>query len=623
LSRFLSVLCLVSALFCAVSATAVATERIPMMSVADVRPGMRGYGLTVFRGTEPERFDVEVIDVVHRFRPDQDLVLIRTPHPVLDQVHIVAGMSGSPVYLEGKLLGAYAYGWPFGNEPVAGVTPIENMLTEMRRPTRPDSFFGSRVASVLPRRGAPRSIAEGLPFGFDGGVLPDAFTAIRALRERIAPRPSSASGGLVPASTPLSVGGLPDDVVAMLDRELSPLGLEPVQAGGAGRGVDPSAPTGYVDGGAIAVQIVRGDISMSAIGTVTYVDSSGRLVAFGHPMLEQGELGLPVAIGRISHVMSSVQRSFKIGEAVRPLGSLIHDRQSAIVIDAHRQPATIPVTIRIRGIEGAPRTEWNVEVASHRAMTPVLTLAAIQAALKSTSADQTDVAFKAHTEMQIAGYGTIELDDEGATTAGASATPLSSLRAFSLFEVVYGNPFVESRIERVTFDIEFQFGRTVLTLIDARVPDSEVEPGDRVPVILTFRRFGQPDRIETVYLDVPERLAGQTIRFELKPASSIPRPVGRAESFAALIDYVRDAHPATELGVTVDLPGRSLAFPGTLAEDLPPSAIDALMLARATEGSSPYAVQSVSYVPMGAVIAGSTSVELRVAPMRSSRSLVR
>lgn len=591
------------------------------MSVDEVRPGMRGYGLTVFRGTEPERFDVEVIDVVHRFRPDQDLVLIRTPHPILDHAHIVAGMSGSPIYLEGKLLGAYAYGWPFGNEPVAGVTPIANMLAEMRRPTRPDSFFGSQVTELLPRRGSPRSVAEAMPFGFPDGVLPNAFTAIRALREQVVPTSGDARG-LVPASTPLSVGGLPDDVVAMLGRELGPLGLEPVQTGGAGR-PDPAAPSAFVDGGAIAVQLVRGDIAMSAIGTVTYVDSGGRLVAFGHPMLEQGELGLPTAVGRIAHVMSSVQRSFKVGEAVRPLGSLIHDRQSAIVIDTHRQPATVPMRIRISGVEGAPRTEWNVEVVSHRAMTPVLTLAAIQGALKATSADQTEVAYRAHTEMRIAGYGTIALDDEGIAGGGAATTPLANLRAFSLFEVVFGNPFVESRIERVDFDIELRFARTALTLIDARVPDTEVEPGDEVPVILTFRRYGQPDLVRTIRLTVPERLAGQTIRFELKPANTIPTAVGRADSFAALIDYVKDRHPATELAAVVDLPGRSLAFPGAVAADLPPSAIDALSLARSSEGSSPFAVQSVAYHPMGGVVVGSTSVELRVAPSRTNRSLVR
>src|SRR5438067_1039596 len=118
-----------------------ATADVPTIDVANVKPGMKGYGLTVFQGTEPEKFDVEVIDVLHKFRPNQDLILVKTKHPRLEKVNVVAGMSGSPIFLNdggtAKLAGAYAYGWSFGNEPVAGVTPIGNMLAEVKRPLLP------------------------------------------------------------------------------------------------------------------------------------------------------------------------------------------------------------------------------------------------------------------------------------------------------------------------------------------------------------------------------------------------------------------------------------------------------------------------------------------------------
>lgn len=624
LSRLFSQFVLVCAFVCAFSAAAVATPSVQMMSIDDVRPGMRGYGLTVFRGTEPERFDVEVVDVIHRFRPDQDMILIRTPHPVLDRVNIVAGMSGSPIYLDNKLVGAYAFGWPFGNEPIAGVTPIANMLNDMRRPTRPNSFFGSNPLAALSPRQPPRNLADTLPFGADDGEPTNGLTAIRALRNRLAPQRAAASSlGMEAAATPLWVGGLPDDVVAMLETELAPMGLIPVQAGGAGATrADPTAPTGYVDGGAIAIQIARGDIALTAIGTVTYVDPGGRLVAFGHPMMEQGEVGLPSAVARVAHVMSSVQRSFKIGEAVRPLGTLIHDRQTSIVIDTHRAPAVVPIHVHINGVPGDQRTDWNVEVASHRAITPTVTLAVIQAAIKSSAADQTFVSFRARTEMTIAGYGPISITDEGAVNAGPGTMPLASLRAFSLFEIVFGNPFVESRVERVDFNIDFTFEQTTMTLIDARVPDAEVESGDTVHAILTFRRFGQPDLVRTIDVVVPERLAGQTVRLDLRPANMIPRPVGRADTFAALIDTVRDAHPATELAATFDMPGRSMAFPMHVAQELPGSALDALSLAHSAVGSNAYAVQTSTYFPMGAVVVGNAGIELHVARTRLSRSLV-
>ena len=139
------------------------------MPVSEIQAGMKGYGLSVFEGTTPERFDVEVIGVLHKFRPDQDLVLIKTPHPLLNHTGSVAGMSGSPIYLDGRLIGAYAYGWSYGKDPIAGVTPISNMLKELERPRRPDAF-PDRAASAqdttrrraaetrLPRRRATRCV---------------------------------------------------------------------------------------------------------------------------------------------------------------------------------------------------------------------------------------------------------------------------------------------------------------------------------------------------------------------------------------------------------------------------------------------------------------------------------
>src|SRR5215207_8553673 len=117
------------------------SERANVMPVSQVKRGMKGYGLTVFEGTRPERFDVEVIDVLKNFRPRQDLILVKTKHPRLEVAKVVAGMSGSPIYLENKMIGAYAYGWSFGAEPVAGVTPIENMIDDLVRPL-PDKIFG-------------------------------------------------------------------------------------------------------------------------------------------------------------------------------------------------------------------------------------------------------------------------------------------------------------------------------------------------------------------------------------------------------------------------------------------------------------------------------------------------
>ncbi|MBC7170825.1 MAG: hypothetical protein H5U40_00270, partial [Polyangiaceae bacterium] len=322
------------------------------MSVDEIRPGMRGYGLSVFRGTEPERFDVEVIDVLHGFRPDQELILVRTPHPLLDRARVVGGMSGSPIFIDGKLIGAYAYGWPNGEDPVVGVTPIRNMLAELYRPIRPDAFPGTSPFGPRPRtpsrpdqaRAEPpsRDVPLLFPASGEAGTLPDAFAALDAHAARIA---RQGPLGLVPTSTPVMLGGFTDEVAQLLADKLGPLGLAPMQAGGSGRrraGATERTRPSMVPGGAMAVSLVSGDMSTSAIGTVTHVDAAGRFVAFGHPMINQGQMGLPAAAARILHVFVSKERSMKIGEALETLGTMIHDRQSGIVIDTGMRPATVP-----------------------------------------------------------------------------------------------------------------------------------------------------------------------------------------------------------------------------------------------------------------------------------------
>ncbi|MGB5701477.1 MAG: SpoIVB peptidase S55 domain-containing protein, partial [Polyangiales bacterium] len=186
MKRLLSGLCFV--LSVSLLGAAVAQSTPAFIHVDEIRPGMKGYGLSVFRGTAPERFDVEVIDILHNFRPNQDLILIRTPHPLLDRARGVAGMSGSPIYLDGRLAGAYAYGWSYGTDPVVGVTPIANMLAELKRPVRLDMFPGARPLKSAPRAETdPPHLSNerlaGLPT-YRGEHPVNALSTIRALQEK-------------------------------------------------------------------------------------------------------------------------------------------------------------------------------------------------------------------------------------------------------------------------------------------------------------------------------------------------------------------------------------------------------------------------------------------------------
>ena len=315
---------------------------VETMDVDDVRPGMRGYGLTVFRGTRPERFDVEVLDTIHNFRPHMDLVLIRPTHPTLEHAGTVGGMSGSPIFIEGKLIGAYAYGWEFGRDPVAGVTPIASMLAELRRPRRTPS-------GIIPGSGIP----------FDIGPTP--ITSPRARWESLSQSAlahrtpvSTAYGSLVPAMTPMAVTGMGVNATRHLAEALEPFGIVPLQGAGGGGTARPAddAPRHYENGGAIGVRMIQGDISGNVTGTVTLVTPEG-VLAFGHPMMGLGETAFPATLARVMWILASERRSFKISEPVRSLGALVNDRGSAVVVDSRASAPTIPMRVSIHGVPGA------------------------------------------------------------------------------------------------------------------------------------------------------------------------------------------------------------------------------------------------------------------------------
>jgi hypothetical protein len=607
------------------------------IDVSELRPGMKGHGLSVFRGTQPERFDVEVIDVLHDFRPDQDLILVRTHHPILEKALVVGGMSGSPIWIEGKLAGAYAYGWIFGKEPVVGVTPIANMLSEITRPVDPRIWraLGATPSAVArPRaqgareRGAIGPVLRsprlaGLP-AYRGQEPIDGLSRLRqyAALRGISQTPEATvgtlgMGQLQRTSTPLMLAGVSDSVARVLDRELEPFGLVALQAGAGGRSPRAAAPARaarYEDGGAIGVELMRGDIEMTAIGTVTRV-LGDRLVAFGHPMMNAGQPAFPTCTARIVHVFASERRSFKIGEADAPLGTLIQDRQAAIVIDTGLKPETVPVRVNVRGVPLIQRNQWNVEVASHRMMTPLLTFSALANALSVSAAEEADVTFEATTRVAVAGHGVIETRDAGFTPSGlGNPLALIQMRMFQVLDAAYGNPFEHARVERIDIDLDVHFERNVMVILDALVPSSEVDPGKDVNVYLTTQRFGFPEEVRRIPVRVPASAAGQKIEISFEPGNRVQLERPDPTSLDQIFEIVKMGYPATSLVVSTKLPNQGLSLRGQVVRGLPGSALDSLQLAGDSSRPVPFATQLRSELPLGHVVDGSARVSLDVRP---------
>ncbi|MCA9580329.1 MAG: hypothetical protein KC416_00965 [Myxococcales bacterium] len=580
------------------------------MRTEDIRPGMKGFGLTVFHGTKPERFEVEVIDTLQEFRPGQPLILVRTQHPVLEKGKVVAGMSGSPIYLEGKLAGAYSYGWSFGTDAMAGVTPIANMMDDLQRPLR-STFPGTKplgdgLAWGQSAPGTPRTGRPAQAF-YRGGRI-DALAPIRAM--------AGAPGGHTPhgpvrAQTPMVLSGFGGHTATWLERELAPLGWVVLQGGGSG-GTDASAPPRYEAGGAIAIQLLRGDVSMMGTGTVTHVDGH-KLIAFGHPMLNAGEVALPAATARIVHTFTSIQRSFKLSDSGVAKGTLIQDRQASIVVDTDRVATTIPIRLKVRGIVGAPKTEWKMEAASHRALTPMLVFAGIINALETTASDRTDITYEVASKVAIEGHGTVAITDRGYMENGPNNPgDLSQLRLFSLLQAAYNNPFEESRVTSVDVEIRISFGTNYWEIIDAWTASSDLEPGSSVPLFVRLRRIGEPDRIEQIAVDIPEQAAGLKVELQIESGSMVKLERPTLRSLDDLLRLIQDELPATALVTSLRLPSQGLRFRGHVMDNLPGSVLESLRMTHRTDGGEPFNAYRRQVWDLSSIIFGSTKLNLNI-----------
>ena len=391
----------------AASGDRISNGRPRTIAVADVRPGMTGYGLTVFEGTHPDRFPIVVIGVLHNFLPLQDIILIRSDDPRLVHAGIVAGMSGSPIFISGpdgdRLMGALSYGWHFAKDPIAGVTPIANMLAELDRPVRGREHTPAFEAAA-DRPASDRLARAGAPPRFGDHPLP--------------PLPlDGASSTLARAAVPLSVAGFSASSLEELTRALGPYHITPMAAGGAARpGAD--GPARFEPGGSISVELVRGDMSMQGVGTVTWVDGD-KVLAFGHPMFGLGEVYLPVATAEVHTVMASLSSSFKMASPLVEAGTLVQDRQSCIAADMGHRSDMIPIHVRVSS-PGGPDRDFHAEVVRHRFLTPLLASTVIANAAQEAASDVADATITVHTALDVRGYKELDLMDQAFAPDGLS-----------------------------------------------------------------------------------------------------------------------------------------------------------------------------------------------------------
>ncbi len=308
--------------------------------VVTLERGMRGVGKTVFQGTAIDTFGVEILGVAYNgLGPKRDLILARLSGGPLEETGIIAGMSGSPVYIDGRLVGAVAYGWAFSKTPICGITPIGEMLEVMARPL-----------DAGPKMTTPQMDARGT------GPSQRSNTAIFTTAGLHAEH-------LAPLATPVSLSGLTPAAAAVLGEVLAPYGLA-VQTAPGGTSTDSSQVP--EPGSALGVQFIAGDMSATGIGTVTYVEDN-RVVAFGHRLGLAGAIEMPMTSAFIHEVIPNQIVSFKLGAAAQRIGAVRQDRAAAIAGLVGSAPAMLPVTVSVSSSQQSRR--FSFELLRHRELT--------------------------------------------------------------------------------------------------------------------------------------------------------------------------------------------------------------------------------------------------------------
>lgn len=558
------------------------------MPVSEIKPGMVGVAYTVFRGTKPEPFKVRVISVLKNFLPKQDIILTRAEDPRVEFSGIAAGMSGSPVYIDGKLVGAVAYAWAFSKEPLAGVTPIETMLAERQRPRR---------AQVM---GDPAYAAESapLPRFAEGATRPAAMDEPR----------------LQQVALPLAISGVSERAMAGLTEELKPFGLVPVRAGGGG-GIPTDLakrvrPEQLVPGAPVGVQLVRGDMNAVAMGTLTHVQDD-LLIAFGHPMFGIGEVHLPMVLGEIHTFMPSLAASFKMASPLMEIGAVVQDRPSCIVGDLSQRASMVPVVVRVTA-PGAEQRTFRAEVARNRRLTPVLASMVLTSAIADAEPDITEMVVTLSSRLDVRGVGPLELRDQLFSPEGLSPRLIAGSRGVRAMSDLLANPFEPAVIDRMDMDVKVEFRRDVAEIVGVSLPGDIVRAGDVVPLRVTLRPYAGDEYTETIPVQIPRNVGSQAIKLEVASGMLVRPDTPKPESLRGFIDNLRSFYTASNIVVSVSTPDDGASLRGRLIPMLPQSALDTLRPGNQTRRADAYRVAERTVVPSSRPVNGRQELTVQV-----------
>ncbi|WP_427111816.1 SpoIVB peptidase S55 domain-containing protein [Megasphaera sueciensis] len=469
--RRLAVRAALVTLCCSFSIISYAEEFMP---VSEVQTGMTGYAKTVTHGTDIETFSVEILGVMKNSGPSGDLILAKFSGPLIDQTGGIAqGMSGSPVYINGKLLGAIAYGWSFTNSKIGMITPIGDMLKLWNVPSKEEiQPFNAREAS------------------------------------------------LVPISTPLMTSGFDAASMAWMQDKLPQYKFVPVDTATA---ATDNAAFPLEPGSSVAAALVNGDLKLGAIGTVTYIDND-HIVAFGHPFLKKGSINYFMHNAYIFTIVNSMSSSFKLGSVGAEVGKIEQDRGAGIAGEYGRLAPGIPVIIRVHDDDTGAQSLKRVKIIEDNELTPVLTATSVYNVVNKTidRSGGGTVEF-AYTVRSSKGRDK-DITRHNMYYSEDNVNEKSIDELYNVLDILKHNEFIDYPILDVDMSVDITQAKKSARIIAATAAPVVASPGDTIYFKVTLHPYRGADEVKTMTYTVPDDQPLGTMMLEVRGGGIVPLP---------------------------------------------------------------------------------------------------
>ncbi|GAX59696.1 membrane-associated Zn-dependent proteases 1 [Candidatus Scalindua japonica] len=575
------------------------------MDTDEIKPGMKGYGRTVFSGKQIESFDIEVLGVLKNWEAKNDMILIKMSGGPLEKTGIIAGMSGSPVYIDDKLIGAVSHGWSYSKDAIAGVTPIRAMIDVMEMDSRNRKNLAAkanRIWSTSLNTQDTNVIAKLESYGL---LHKYEFHENTDTREPFI-------FNLVPIQTPLIVSGFSNESLTKISPLFGRVGRFSLHSSNGEYG-SPEDLVNFMPGSSIAVEIIRGDLSVSAVGTLTYRDGND-ILAFGHPIIQIGNTDMPMATAEVHTILASQASSTKMASPGKIIGRITQDRRSAIAGKIGEYTQMLPCQVKI---QGSLNIEYNFEVVQDRILTPILVQMAIENAILTTEKTVGEKSMMIKLDIGIADREEPISIENKYFDSGPSWLPIYNV--IEPITILLNNEFKTAKIESINLVADISEHNNVAFIDNIKVSNKWVSPGEEVLMNISVKQYARsyasipltikiPDDVapgSSIQVIVCDAMNSKMLEMTSAPGSFLP------SSFEQLIHHLENEEHNSNIIVKLRLNKKGLTYMGEDFPSLPNSFLSIMSLSNQS-GVTPLRSEIVKRIPTEWFINGKQTINLFV-----------